>query len=223
MDGASAGSEAWAVFAVQLNIPSQIWATSARSKMSENSSERPHQRPADSACPATPGFNADESPLGWLSRHKSRDGKPLLSDAEIAAGEKLRADFWFAQMTPHTTANWSNFLSQSDGRQGSPDHGAEMADHVVAARERVRLALRAAGPELSGLLIDVCCHLKGLAGVEKSLRWPQRSARIVLTIALRQLARHYGFISDPDKVRAPGRVTHWGAEGYKPRSGGKGV
>jgi hypothetical protein len=189
--------------------------------MSDNNSERPQPRTADDACAQKPGVNIDESPLAWLARHKGKNGKPLLSEAEIAAGEKLRADFWFAQMTPHTTANWSMLMSESDGRQGSPDHGAEMADHVVAARERVRLALRAAGPELSGLLIDVCCHLKGLAGVEKSLRWPQRSARIVLTIALRHLARHYGFISDPGQTRAPGQVTHWGADGYKPRGARK--
>ena len=31
----------------------------------------------------------------------------MLSDAEFDAGEKLRADFWFAQMTPRVTANWS--------------------------------------------------------------------------------------------------------------------
>jgi Domain of unknown function (DUF6456) len=184
--------------------------------MSENDSECPHGRTADDACAAAPG-NTPEPPLAWLARRKGKDGKSLLSDAEVAAGEKLHADFWFAQMTPHTTANWSMLLSESDGRCGSPDHGAEISDHVVAAQQRVRLALRAAGPELSGLLIDVCCHLKGLEGVEKSLRWPQRSARIVLTIALRHLARHYGFIGDPDNTRAPGRVTHWGADGYKPR------
>jgi hypothetical protein len=43
-----------------------------------------------------------------------------------------------------------------------------------------------------------------------------------LTIALRNLARHYGFISNPEHTRAAGLVTHWGAEGYKPRSGGNG-
>ena len=35
----------------------------------------------------------------------------MLSDAEFDAGEKLRADFWFAQMTPRVTANWSLLLS----------------------------------------------------------------------------------------------------------------
>jgi Domain of unknown function (DUF6456) len=168
-----------------------------------------------------PGINLDESPLAWLARRKDKDGKPMLSEFELAAGEKLRADFWFAQMTPNVTANWSMLKSEGGGRRGSPDHGAELADHVIAAQERVRLALKAAGPDLAGLLIDVCCFLKGLEVIERSCRWPQRSGKIVLQIALRQLARHYGLISDSSRPRAAGRVTHWGSDDYRPRPDGK--
>lgn len=185
--------------------------------MSENESEGPHLRTADDACAGKPGINLGESPLAWLAKRRDKDGKPILSDVEIAAGEKLRADFWFAQMTPNVTANWSMFLSEGRGRRGSPDHGAEISDHVIAARERVRRALKAAGPKLAGLLIDVCCHLRGLEAAEKACELPRRSGKIVLQIALDILARHYGLVGDPEKSRAPGRVTHWGAEGYKPR------
>jgi hypothetical protein len=142
----------------------------------------------------------------------------LLSDVEIAAGEKLRADFFFAQLTPHVTANWSMLLSETGGRRSSPDHGAELADHVVAARERVSRALQAAGPDHAGLLIDVCCFLKGLEAAEKSRRWPQRAAKIVLGIALRNLAIHYGYVNDPVKAAPkPGRISHWGVADYRPR------
>ncbi len=168
-----------------------------------------------------PGVNLDESPLAWLARRKDKDGRPMLSDIEINAGEKLRADFWFAQMTPRVTANWSQFLSEAGSKRGSPDHGADVADHVIAARERVRLALKAAGPDLAGMLIDVCCYLKGLEQAEKSGGWPLRSGKVVLQIALRQLARHYG-LSDargkPHGSRA--RPSHWGTNDYKPRADG---
>jgi len=37
-----------------------------------------------------------------------------------------------------------------------------MTDLVIASRKRVRLAMEACGPEFSGLLMDVCCFLRGL-------------------------------------------------------------
>jgi hypothetical protein len=120
-------------------------------------------------------------------------------------------------MTPRVTANWSNFLSEGSGRRGSPDHGAEIAANVIAAKERVRLARKAAGPDLAGMLIDVCCYLKGLETAEKSGGWPQRSGKVVLQIALRQLARHYGFVTVSGEAHASRlKTTHWCAAGYRP-------
>jgi hypothetical protein len=164
--------------------------------------------------------NPAESPLAWLASRKDKDGQPMLTDTEFDAGEKLRADFWFAQMTPRVTANWSLLLSGGgEARRGSPDAGPELRDSVVAAKERVRRALAAVGPDLAGVLIDVCCHLKGLEASEKASGWPQRSGKIILQIALRQLARHYGMA--PPLTRATDReppvvVRHWGAGDYRP-------
>jgi hypothetical protein len=162
--------------------------------------------------------NLAESPLAWLARRKDKDGQPMLTHAEFDAGEKLRADFWFAQMTPRTTANWSLLLSGGGGVRGAPDIGPDMRDSVVAARERVKRALAAVGPDLAGVLIDVCCHLKGLETSERQSGWPQRSGKIILQIALRQLARHYGMlpVAVTEARDKPVRVRHWGTADYRP-------
>lgn len=180
--------------------------------------KRPSRRAEESARAERPSVNLKESPLAWLARRKDKDGKPMLSEAEVSAGERLRADFWFAQLTPNVTTNWSNLLSETGGRRGAPGQGAELADHIVVAQERVRLALRAVGPELAGMLIDVCCHLKGLEAAERSGGWPQRSGKVVLEIALKALARHYGFLN-AEGVRHPSRAkpSHWGTADYRPR------
>jgi hypothetical protein len=141
----------------------------------------------------------------------------MLSEAEFDAGEKLRADFWFAQMTPRVTANWSLLLGAGGGMRGAPDIGPDIKDSIIAAQERVRRALASVGPDLAGVLIDVCCYLKGLEASEKASGWPQRSGKIILQIALRQLARHYGLLTEKKAPHAmPVRVRHWGTSDYRP-------
>lgn len=182
--------------------------------MTGNTAGRPRSRADETTC-AGDTRNLAEGPLAWLARRKDKDGRAMISDVEFNAGEKLRADFWFAEMTPRVTANWSLLLAGGGGRRGAPDLGPDMQDSVLAAKERVRRALFAVGPDLANVLIDVCCHLKGLEASERGLGWPQRSGKVILCIALRQLARHYGMIAPPAPAHG-GRVRHWGAEGYRP-------
>jgi hypothetical protein len=129
-----------------------------------------------------------ESPLAWLARRKGRDGRALIGSVQLQAGERLRAEFTRAQLMPRTTSNWS--AAVADHRRGGSF--GNITDTVIAARQRVRHALDAVGPEFSGVLIDVCCFLKGLADIERDRGWPARSGKIVLQLGLDRLARHYG-------------------------------
>ncbi len=133
-----------------------------------------------------------ESPLAWLARRKGRDGRALIAPAQLQAGERLRADFTRAQLMARTTANWTAPVAQAR-RGGGSDRASAFTDVVVAARQSVRQALDAVGPEFSGLLLDVCCFLKGLEDVERERGWPPRSAKVVLQLGLDRLARHFGY------------------------------
>jgi hypothetical protein len=145
-----------------------------------------------------------ESPLLWLARRKGRDGAALISAHQLQAGERLRAEFTRAQLMPRTTSNWHAPIAR-DRRAG--DHGLNFTDAMIAARQSVNKALDTVGPEFSGLLLDVCCFLKGLADVERDRAWPPRSAKVVLQIALDRLARHYGYGAEArGRTYAPIRV-----------------
>lgn len=136
-------------------------------------------------------INMAESPLAGLARLKGRDGSPFIEPDAIQAGERLRGDFTRAQMQPRISANWE--ASVSSGGVRAANGVAELTDQAVAARQRVERALAAAGPDLSGVLLDVCCFLKGLETVERERQWPARSAKLMVRAGLNGLSRHYGF------------------------------
>jgi hypothetical protein len=162
--------------------------------------------------------NEAESPLAWLARRKGPDGKAFITPLQLAAGERLRADFTRAGLTPRVTANWIAPIAQGR-RSGDGGGAAAFTDQVIAAKDRLARTLDAVGPEFAGLLLDVCCFLKGLEAVERERRWPPRAARIVLMLALDRLARQYG-IEIEARGPAFARTRAWQAEGARPTMDG---
>jgi hypothetical protein len=134
----------------------------------------------------------------------------LIEVHQLQSGERLRTDFTRAQLMPRTTSNWSNPMA-SARRGGGGDRANTMTETIVAARQRLRQAMDAVGPEFSGLLIDGCCFLKGLEDIERDRAWPARSGKVVLEFALDRLARHYGHAS---QTRGPAgaQVRTWLAD-----------
>lgn len=142
--------------------------------------------------------NLSESPLAWLRAHKDADANPHISDEQYRAGEQLRSEFSKAGYSPSVTASWSPTASLP-GRKKFGAHGnrtAEVSDRALIARQRVQCALERTGPELSGILLEVCCYLNRIEDAEKKLGFPKRSGKLVLKLALTALSRHYGYISD---------------------------
>ncbi|MDQ0347227.1 DUF6456 domain-containing protein [Ancylobacter vacuolatus] len=161
-------------------------------------------------------IDLEESPLGWLARRRGRDGRSFIAPVQLIAGERLRADFTRAGMAPRLTANW-DAVTRADRAGGTA--GLNASEAMLAARQRVARALEAAGPEFSGLLMDVCCFLKGLEQVEQERLWPARTAKVVLALGLDRLARHYG-LSEAAHGPARARTRAWkAAEGTGGGSG----
>lgn len=155
--------------------------------------------------------NLSESPLAALYRLKSANGERFLSREEFEAGERLREDFTRACIMPSITSDWERY-QYGMGRLAVYSE-LDINESAVAARKRVQLALEAVGPELNGLLLDICCFLKGIQIVEKERRWPVRSGKIMLKTALSVLYRHYNPPSQP----LNGEYNlHWGAADYRP-------
>lgn len=128
-----------------------------------------------------------ESPLAWLAQRRGKDGAMLIDAAQLLAGERLRQDFTRAGLTPRVTTRW-----EAPGGGGGPAGAAVFSEMVLAAKARLDRALAAVGPELSGVLLDICCFLKGLEQVEQDRGWPPRTAKVVLGLGLHRLAAHYG-------------------------------
>ncbi|MGL4406587.1 MAG: DUF6456 domain-containing protein, partial [Notoacmeibacter sp.] len=150
---------------------------------------------------------SSECPIDYLASRKDKNGVPMLGAAEWSAGDRLRADFTRANMLPSIGMRWGEPLRGS----GLPGGGTTLTDAALAARLRVTKAMEAVGPEFSGLLLDVCCFLKGLEQVEMERSWPQRSAKVMLKAGLSILARHYNPVKNTTT-----KTRSWGTEDYRP-------
>lgn len=167
---------------------------------------------------ATVTVAVNESPLAWLRRRRGADGRPLVTETQFAAGERLRADFERGRLNPRVTADWTRPSAGKRHRRGGGGP-ADVTDAALDARQRVEVVLRALGPDLGALLIDVCCFLTGLEDAERKRGWPRRSAKVVLGIALDRLAAHYGLSEKARGTDRARKILHWGDADYRPRIG----
>lgn len=135
--------------------------------------------------------NLGETPLAWLARRKDPAGRPWLTPAELAAGERLRIEAELALSGPSLTMRW-DALPRSGGSSAAR---VEPSDRAITAARRVEAALQACGPQLRGMIDRVCVRDMGLHGAEAELGLRRRHGRALLKRGLRALAAHYGLES----------------------------
>ena len=124
--------------------------------------------------------NLGESPLTWLH------ARGHLSNRQLDAGERLRADWERAQLAPSVTMRWDVVRSK-----GSGDGGLSPSERQIAAKARFDAAVAIAGPGLADVLWRVACAGESLPMAEKALAWPVRSGKLVLRLALDRVAEFY--------------------------------
>ena len=159
--------------------------------------------------------DASESPLQRLAAMRQGDGTPVLDTDQVAAGERLRRDYETAHLSPRVVASYDP-AAGARSTQVSDNHIAALNDAALAARQRLHVALDAIGPELSGILLHVCCMASGLEQAELRLSLPRRAGKAVLQLALSRLARHY-HIKPPLCHGGPSRIGHWAQPDFKPQ------
>ena len=138
--------------------------------------------PADVVDAAVVAVNLAESPLTWLAR------RGMLSELQLAAGERLRGDYVAAGLEARVTMRWEA-VPQGKGERRGGAHGQVWGS--IDARRRFDAAMEAAGPGLADVLWRVVCAGEGLAQAEKGLGWPVRAGKLVLGIALDRLVAYY--------------------------------
>lgn len=110
--------------------------------------------PADAIDRQVVVANLSESPLGWLAR------RGLLTSRQVAAGERLRADYYRAQLSTRMTMRW-------DAGPRSAREGSAAADRStlasLEAKRRFDLAMEAVGRGMADIVWRVVCEEEGIS------------------------------------------------------------
>ena len=146
--------------------------------------ERPVMQPDGRLSPRP--ANLGESPLAWLARRRGADGRPFLTPAQTAAGERLRAEAEAALKGPSVTMRW-DALPRAGGGSAAR---IEPSDRALSAARRVEKALAACGLRRA-IVEQICIHGTSLQLVERGLGLRRREGKRLLIAGLDLLAQHY--------------------------------
>lgn len=136
----------------------------------------------------TRSANLGESPIAWLARRRDASGRPWLTPAEIAAGERLRQDGERAASGPSVTMRWDGLPRSGGGSAMRMEPG----DRAISAAARVDAALQAVSPRVRAFVVHICLRSSSLQLAERELGLRRRQGKTMLKQGLQALAEHYG-------------------------------
>lgn len=138
-------------------------------------------------------------------RLSSGGAAPFLAPHHREAARRLALLFERARMRQRVTMSYDP--ARVGGGSDRPKQG-DLADSAIAARRMLDGLARRMPHDCWGMLNDICGFDKGLQQVELDRGWPRRSAKLVLRIALDQLAAIMG-LTETAEGRAGGAQRSW--------------
>ena len=135
--------------------------------------------------------------LERLSRKKDRDGRPILTAAEVEAGRHLAKDYALAGLSHISTQNFMASATDSGRHQGKEE---DRILRQMTARTRLQAAKIAMGDGLDKAVIAVCCRDESLDSVERAEHWVKSSGLTILKLGLSRLVKLYG--TEPGQSRS---------------------
>jgi len=137
-------------------------------------------------------LDLDESPLARLAVPAPGETVPFLAAHQVDAGERLRRLVERAGLQPRLIMSYDPARAARSRGSGAPEIGDMAAD----ARRRLAELMTVLPRDCADVVLDVCGMFKGLQAIERERGLPARSAKLVLRIALDDLARHFGLTPD---------------------------
>lgn len=132
---------------------------------------------------------------------------PFLAPQHVLAANRLEALIRSAGLVQRVTMSYD---PTRIGRQKGTG-GEGISESRLDARRRLNQLAMALPPDCWSVLFDVCGLDKGLQTIETERGWPRRSAKLVLRIALSQLAAAWG-LEGAAQGAENGRSRGWLAE-----------
>ncbi|WP_052951817.1 DUF6456 domain-containing protein [Devosia soli] len=115
---------------------------------------------------------------------------PFLLPHHVEAARRLAKIFERARIMQRVTMSYDP--ARLGGRSGGGGAQADLSVSAADARRQLADLGRQMPAECWSVLFDVCGLDLGLQEIEIEHDWPRRSSKLVLRIALSQLAAHYG-------------------------------
>lgn len=144
---------------------------------------------ADGAIRAVRGFDAD-GPMRRLAALRGASGEPWLTDAELSAAARLRADWLAGEIGQVRISDWSAAPIGSSARGPANAQEAAMARRCDAQRRAADALARLAAP-LRRCVERIWLSEEGLEALERAEGWPARSGKLALKLGLAQLAAEF--------------------------------
>lgn len=157
--------------------------------------------------------NALESPLARLAARGT--DKHSLADHQLEAGLRFTRLFERAALRQRVTMSYDPQRVAETGKSAPLDKTLNGMN--IDARRDIERIYAALPSDCVSVIVDVCGFEKGLQQIEQERGWPRRSARLVLKIALDQLAMHFGLMPIANGPDA-GHVGGWRDAGARPMS-----